>query len=84
MQDDLKPIRMLTDDATIATWNNNALPTDDVSLENAAIFTSCTRWPLIIDPQLQGWTWIKKTEGANLKVIRFNQSGWMKEVERAL
>ena len=41
---------MLADDAKIATWNNNALPTDDVSLENAAIFTSASRWPLIIDP----------------------------------
>ena len=50
MIDDIKPIKMLADDATIAGWSNNALPTDDVSIENAAIFTSCQRWPLIIDP----------------------------------
>lgn len=50
MQNDLDVISMLADDAKIATWNNNALPTDKVSLENAAIFTAATRWPLIIDP----------------------------------
>lgn len=52
MIDDIKPVKMLADDATIAQWSNNALPTDDVSVENAAIFSSCQRWPLIIDPQL--------------------------------
>lgn len=52
MQDEIKPIRLLADDAIIADWNNHSLPTDEVSLENAAIFTSCSRWPLIIDPQL--------------------------------
>jgi len=41
---------MLTNDATIAIWNNNSLPNDEVSLENASIFSSCSRWPLIIDP----------------------------------
>lgn len=52
MLEEIKPLKMLADDATIATWNNNALPNDEVSLENAAIFTACSRWPLIIDPQL--------------------------------
>lgn len=28
--------------------------------------------------------WIKKTEGSNLKIIRFNQANWNKEVEKAL
>lgn len=41
MIDGIKPIKMLADDATIAQWSNNALPTDSVSIENAAIFSSC-------------------------------------------
>ena len=30
-----------------------------MSLQNAAIITNCSRWPLIIDPQLQGTNWLK-------------------------
>lgn len=52
MQENISPIRLLADDAIIANWNNNGLPTDEVSLENAAIFTNCSRWPLLVDPQL--------------------------------
>ena len=52
-------IAMLTDDATTATWNNEGLPSDRMSTENAAILTHCERWPLLIDPQQQGIKWIK-------------------------
>lgn len=44
---------MLVDDATIAAWNNNKLPSDRMSTENAAILCNCQRWPLLVDPQLQ-------------------------------
>lgn len=43
---------MLTDDAQIASWNNEGLPTDSMSSENATILTNSARWPLMIDPQL--------------------------------
>jgi len=56
---DLDPLSLLTDDAQIATWNNEGLPNDRMSTENATILTSAERWPLIIDPQLQGVKWIK-------------------------
>lgn len=49
----LDPLSMLTDDATIAGWQNEGLPSDRMSTENATILTSCERWPLMIDPQLQ-------------------------------
>lgn len=45
---------MLTDDTTIAIWQNECLPSDRMSIENATILTNSDRWPLIIDPQLQG------------------------------
>ena len=45
---------MLIDDADIAQWNNEGLPGDRMSVENATILTNCDRWPLMIDPQLQG------------------------------
>jgi hypothetical protein len=47
-------LTLLIDDADIAEWNNEGLPGDRMSIENATILTSCDRWPLMIDPQLQG------------------------------
>lgn len=56
------PITILTDEATIAQWNNDKLPADKVSVENGCILTSSERYALMIDPQLQGITWIKEKE----------------------
>ena len=50
---DLDPLELLIDDATIARWNNENLPADRMSTENAAIVSNCQRWPLLVDPQLQ-------------------------------
>lgn len=47
-------LTLLIDDADIAEWNNDGLPGDRMSVENATILTCCDRWPLMIDPQLQG------------------------------
>jgi len=46
------PLLVLTDEATIAGWNNYSLPPDRVSTENGSILTNSERYPLIIDPQL--------------------------------
>uniref|UniRef100_A0A8D0L4V2 Dynein axonemal heavy chain 11 n=1 Tax=Sphenodon punctatus TaxID=8508 RepID=A0A8D0L4V2_SPHPU len=80
----LDPIAMLTDDATIAAWNNEGLPSDRMSTENATILTNCERWPLMIDPQQQGIKWIKNKYGTDLKVIHLGQKGFLKNIERAL
>ena len=52
-------LALLTDDALIAQWNNEGLPADQMSTENGTILTNSVKWPLIIDPQLQGIKWIK-------------------------
>ncbi|KAL2077981.1 hypothetical protein ACEWY4_025666 [Coilia grayii] len=81
---DLDPLTMLTDDADIATWQNEGLPADRMSTENATILTSCERWPLMVDPQLQGIKWIKNKYGEDLRVIRIGQRGYLDSIERAL
>ena len=49
---ELDPLSLLTDEAQIATWNNEGLPNDRMSAENATILTNSDRWPLMIDPQV--------------------------------
>ena len=56
------PLFVLSTKSEQATWAQQELPADRVSLENAAIVVSCSRFPLIIDPQLQGIRWIKGRE----------------------
>lgn len=81
--ENLDPLAMLTDDADIAAWNNEGLPSDRMSTENATILTNSERWPLMIDPQLQGIKWIK-TKYESLRVIRLGQRGYLDVIEQAL
>uniref|UniRef100_UPI00398F70DF dynein axonemal heavy chain 11-like isoform X2 n=1 Tax=Pristiophorus japonicus TaxID=55135 RepID=UPI00398F70DF len=82
--EDLDPIAMLTDDATIATWNNEGLPSDRMSTENATILVNCERWPLMIDPQQQGIKWIRNKYGSELRVVHIGQKGYLDIIEHAL
>lgn len=50
MTEGISPLKVLTTEANIAQWKNENLPADPMSLENAAVITSCSRWPLMIDP----------------------------------
>ena len=69
MSEGLQPLDLLCDSATVAGWNTEGLPTDSVSIQNGAIITNCTRWPLMIDPQLQGIKWIKKRHLRVVEVV---------------
>ena len=79
------PLKVLTTDAQIAGWNTELLPADRVSTENGCIVNSCARWPLMIDPQLQGITWIKKhEEKRGLKVVRLGQKTLMQQLSSGI
>uniref|UniRef100_A0A3P8NTX1 Dynein axonemal heavy chain 11 n=1 Tax=Astatotilapia calliptera TaxID=8154 RepID=A0A3P8NTX1_ASTCA len=84
MTEGLDPVLMLTDDAMVAQWNNEGLPGDKMSTQNATILTNCERWPLLIDPQLQGIKWIKSRYGNSLKVVSLGQRGYVDVIEQAV
>jgi len=78
------PLNILSDATDHAVWSNQGLPADRVSLENAAIVCESTRYPLIIDPQLQGIKWIKGREGSELVLMSLTQHGWQRKIEMAV
>lgn len=61
------------------------MPSDRVSIENGAILTNSDRYSLIIDPQLQGITWLKAREAnSDLKVTRLSNPKVVKTLEAAI
>jgi dynein heavy chain len=77
-------LSLLTDDALIAQWNNEGLPSDNMSTENATILTNSVKWPLIIDPQLQGIKWIKNRYLESLVVIRLGERNYLDIIEECV
>jgi len=87
MSEDADPLKVLTNEAEIAQWNADLLPADTSSAENGCIVCNTSRWPLLIDPQLQGIRWLKQKEGAterNLQIVRLGQKDMMRKLESAL
>jgi dynein heavy chain len=70
------PLQVLSTASDQAIWKTQGLPADRVSLENAGIVVSCSRYPLLIDPQLQGIKWIKGKEGTEMVTIQLSQAKW--------
>lgn len=82
--ENLDSLSLLTDDTTVAIWYNEGLPSDRMSIENATILSNSDRWPLMIDPQLQGVKWIKQKYGDALKLIRLGQKGCIETIENSV
>jgi len=80
MTEGIDPLKVLTTEADIAGWQNEGLPADRVSVENASVMVSCARWPLMIDPQLQGLKWLKSRVGDELTCIQFTMHNWLNKV----
>ena len=78
------PLAILTNEAEIASWNNEKLPSDRVSVENGTILTNSDRFSLIIDPQLQGITWLKERYKENLQVTRLTNKKMVTTIELAV
>jgi len=77
------PLGVLAGDSDISRWKSEGLPADRISLENGAILNGCSRWPLMIDPQLQGVKWIKNRSKA-LRGITIGAKQWLTILSQAM
>lgn len=85
VSENANPLSILTSEAEMAQWQNEKLPSDEVSLQNGAILTSSERYPLMIDPQLQGITWIKtKYASMDIQVTRLDNKKLINILENAV
>jgi dynein heavy chain len=87
MSDAPDVLKILTTPAEVAGWNADQLPADIVSSENGSIVCNSSRWPLLIDPQLQGIAWIRNRESGadrDLQIVRLGQKDLIRKLEKAL
>lgn len=54
----------------IQRWFIEGLPQEAFAVENAIIMDNSSRWPLMIDPQMQGSIWIKGMNKDNIDIIK--------------
>lgn len=69
------PLKVLVDDATVASWVREGLPSDPTSVQNGTILTNSERWPLMMDPQLQVNTLHASVPAAVVKSVLTLPSG---------
>ena len=73
--DNIDIVHTLSTEAEILKMKAEGLPSDPFSTENAVIITQCTRYPLIIDPQMQALSWLKNRQ-TKKAIVQYRAPKW--------
>ena len=76
-------VHTLVTEGDILKMKAEGLPSDPFSTENAVIITQCTRYPLIIDPQMQAIAWLKNRPSKKT-LVQYKQPKWDSIIGEAL
>ncbi|XP_063298016.1 dynein axonemal heavy chain 14 [Pelobates fuscus] len=82
--DDYSVIRAMASKNEVRRWQNEGLPPDPYSTENAILVKNGQRWPLLIDPHGQAYKWICQMEGERLQKVRASDPGYITIMENAI
>nr|XP_042899545.1 dynein axonemal heavy chain 5 [Parasteatoda tepidariorum] len=81
----INTMEMLVSASTISEWNLCGLPSDELSSQNGILVTNALRYPLLIDPQGQGKSWLKNSEAKHdLQITSLNHKYFRQLLEECL
>ncbi|KAM8945402.1 dynein axonemal heavy chain 14 [Pelodytes ibericus] len=84
VSEDFSISRAMASSNEVRRWQNEGLPPDPYSTENAILVKNGQRWPLLIDPTGQAYKWICQMEGDRLQMVQASDPGYIKKMENAI
>ncbi|XP_060101418.1 dynein axonemal heavy chain 14-like [Heteronotia binoei] len=77
-------VNCMTEKIEVRQWQNEGLPLDQYSTENAIHIKHGQRWPLLIDPERQAYKWICQMARGCLRQIRATDSTYLRTLENSM
>ena len=82
---DMSITDFMVDEGTIGDWAREGLPRDELSVQNGIMVTRSSKWPMLIDPQGQGLSWLKRREERrSLRVSQLTDKRFRNQLEDAM
>nr|XP_056709345.1 dynein axonemal heavy chain 14 [Euleptes europaea] len=77
-------VNCMTEKIEVRQWQNEGLPLDQYSTENAIHIKHGQRWPLLIDPERQAYKWISQMAKGCLRQLSAKDSTYLRTLENSI